>query len=85
MKILPLPISIASTVRYLIPLTCTNSLPFGLHVDVTIVNIIPKISFSANDIDDKFGNYLIEIKDFIVNIYRENILKTNLNRHRMFF
>jgi hypothetical protein len=66
-------------------LTCTNSLPFGLHLDVTMVNIIPSTSFSANDFDDKSGNYLIEIKDFIDNIYRENILKTNLNRHWMFF
>ncbi len=58
-KILPLPISIASFVRYLIPLTCTNVLLLGFFVDVTIVNIIPNNSFSDNNFDDKSGNYLM--------------------------
>ncbi len=56
-KILPFPRSIASSVQYFIPLTCTNVLFLGLSVDVTIVKTIPNTSFSPNDANDKCGNY----------------------------
>ena len=52
-KILPFSRSIASSVRYLIPLTCTNVLLLGLFVDVTMVKTIPNTLFSPNDADDK--------------------------------
>jgi hypothetical protein len=64
-KILPYSMSIASSVRYLIPLTCTNVLFFGLSVVVTIVKTIPNCSFSAIDVDVKSGNYIREITDLV--------------------
>jgi hypothetical protein len=63
-KILARPSCIASFVRYLIPLTCTNVRFFGFFVDVTMVKIIPYVSFALHDFDDKSGNYYKEIIGF---------------------